>query len=125
MREALDELIDESRARLMPTGSTLPLCNIFQTKDEVVVQLAVPGFKKDDIDLAEDYSLWLRLGKVGKMYNFQEPFTLYSKTVYNKEKLLKFYQKQLWSISENRESYSYYTLAYLLLKLRMVYEKIF
>ncbi|PJE60056.1 MAG: hypothetical protein COU85_00300, partial [Candidatus Portnoybacteria bacterium CG10_big_fil_rev_8_21_14_0_10_44_7] len=29
------------------------------------------GFIRDEIDLAEDYDLWLRIGKLGKMFNFR------------------------------------------------------
>ncbi|MBL8030441.1 MAG: glycosyltransferase [Candidatus Doudnabacteria bacterium] len=87
--------------------------------------LDVGGFEQDEIDLAEDYDLWLRLGKVGKMRNFQEVFTSYRKPVYNKEKLLKFYEKQQKLIFRHKHDYPFYFFAALILKLRTLYEKIF
>lgn len=73
--------------------------------------LKAGGFVKDEIDLAEDYDLWLRLGKLGKMRNFQEVFTAYAKPVYNKEKLGKFYQKQSKLIARHQSDYHYFWLA--------------
>lgn len=69
------------------------------------------GFVKDEIDLAEDYDLWLRLGKIGKMRNFREVFTAYAQPVYNKEKLGKFYKKQSKLIVRHKSEYHYFWLA--------------
>lgn len=79
----------------------------------------VGGFVKDKIDLAEDYDLWLRMGKIGKMFNFKEPFTLYAKPSYNKEKLNLFLRKQLQLIGRYKNYYPWYFLASLALKIRL------
>lgn len=81
--------------------------------------LRAGGFKKDETDLAEDYDLWLRMGKLGKMFNFKEPFTLYAKTQYNKAKFKLFLSKQIKLVSKYKKDYSNYWLAYLFLKLRL------
>jgi len=77
------------------------------------------GFIKDEIDLAEDYDLWLRMGKLGKMYNFREAFTRYSKPSYNKEKYKVFLKKQLYLINRHKKDYSWHFLASLILKMRL------
>ncbi len=81
--------------------------------------LRAGGFKKDETDLAEDYDLWLRMGNLGKMYNFTEPFTLYAKSQYNKAKFKLFLSKQIKLVSKYKKDYSNYWLAYLFLKLRL------
>lgn len=78
------------------------------------------GFIKDNIDLGEDYDLWLRMGKLGKMYNFLEVFTAYRPSSYNKEKFGQFLQKQLNLISQHKKDYPYYLPAFIILKLRQV-----
>jgi glycosyltransferase involved in cell wall biosynthesis len=82
--------------------------------------LKVGGFVKDDIDLGEDYDLWLRLGKIGKMYNFPEAFTLYAKPRYNKEKFKQFLRKQLRLIDRHAKDYPHHLLAKLILKARLI-----
>lgn len=77
------------------------------------------GFVKDDIDLAEDYDLWLRMGKLRKMYNFPEVFTAYSAPSYNKDKFKQFLRKQLSLISLHKNDYPYYWLAKTILVLRL------
>ncbi len=77
------------------------------------------GFIKDEIDLAEDYDLWLRLGKLGKMYNFQEVFTLYQAPSYSKEKFGKFLQKQKELIVREKNNYAFFWPAFLTLKFRL------
>ncbi len=77
------------------------------------------GFVKDEIDLGEDYDLWLRMGKLGKMYNFKEAFTLYAKPSYNKEKFKAFLQKQLYLIYRHKDDYPWHFLASLILKIRL------
>lgn len=77
------------------------------------------GFIKDDIDLAEDYDLWLRMGKLGGMHNFKQPFTQYAKPSYNKAKFQQFLTKQLQLISRHKSDYPYYWIASLILKFRI------
>ncbi len=83
------------------------------------VALQVGGFKADEDDFAEDYDLWLRLGKLGKMYNFQEPFTAYRVPNYNKARFKAFLRKQLRLIEREKQVYPLYYLARILLKLRL------
>jgi len=78
-------------------------------------------FVKDADDLAEDYDLWLRLGKIGKMYNFQEVFTAYTAPTYDKQKFRKFLAKQLRLAGQHRADYPYYILSALILKLRLFF----
>lgn len=73
---------------------------------------------KDAFDLAEDYDLWLRMGKLGKMYNFQEAFVNYRLPSYNKEKFVKFLTKQSRLIGRERFNYPMFWLADLFLKIR-------
>ena len=79
------------------------------------------GFVTDSIDWVEDYDLWLRLGKLGKMYNFKEPFTAYAQPSYNKDKFKKFLVKQLYLIKRERNSYPFYWLAAFILKARLLF----
>lgn len=79
------------------------------------------GFMKDDIDLAEDYDLWLRLGKLGKMSNFLEVFTAYTAPSYNKDKFKQFLSKQLRLIQSHKSDYTNYLLASLILRLRLLF----
>jgi glycosyltransferase involved in cell wall biosynthesis len=77
------------------------------------------GFINDGVDLAEDYDLWLRMGKLGKMYNFPEVFTAYAAPSYNKEKFKLFLQKQLALINRHKKDYPWYWLAKAILGLRL------
>jgi glycosyltransferase involved in cell wall biosynthesis len=77
------------------------------------------GFIKDADDLAEDYDLWLRLGKLGKMYNFPEVFTAYRAPGYNKERFQAFFRKQLRLIGRHKTNYPHYWPAALILKARL------
>jgi glycosyltransferase involved in cell wall biosynthesis len=77
------------------------------------------GFIADGQDLAEDYDLWLRMGKLGKMYNFPEVFTAYRQTQYNKERFGRFLAKQLKLIGRHKSDYPYYHFAALILRLRL------
>jgi len=77
------------------------------------------GFIIDGADLAEDYDLWLRLGLLGKMRNFQEVFTAYRAPSYNKDKFKQFLQKQLTLISKHKNDYPGYWSAKIILVLRM------
>lgn len=83
--------------------------------------LEAGGFKVLGVDLAEDYDLWLRLGNRGEMGNIQEVFTLYRSPSYNKEKLVQFLKKQADLISEHGSNYPYFWVAYLFLKLRVLF----
>jgi glycosyltransferase involved in cell wall biosynthesis len=83
------------------------------------VALKVGGFIKDEDDLAEDYDLWLRMGKIGKMFNFQEAFAQYRLPGYNKEKFKRFLSKQLRLIEKHKRHYPLHGLASLILKVRI------
>lgn len=81
----------------------------------------VGGFIKDDIDLAEEYDLWLRMGQLGKMYNFPEVFTAYRSPSYNKDKFRLFLQKQRNLIKKHRNDYPWAWLAVCILKFRILF----
>lgn len=57
MREALDEIMDESVQWQNTSQATTPAANISQTDKEVRVQLALPGYQKDQlsIEVGEDF----------------------------------------------------------------------
>jgi len=76
------------------------------------------GFIDDGTDAGEDYDLWLRIGKIGTMYNFQEAFTKYRIPGYTKERFRQFLSKQLTLIRRHRRDYPRYLLASFLLRLR-------
>lgn len=79
------------------------------------------GFITDGIDVAEDYDLWLRLGKIGEMYNFQEVFDKYRLPSYNKDTIRKFYTKQAALIRKQKMYYPYYFFALLFIKIRIYF----
>jgi len=81
--------------------------------------IKVGGFLSDEDDFGEDYDLWLRMGKMGKMHNFQEAFTAYRVPDYNKEKFKGFLKKQLRLIKRNKSVYPLYYLAVFILKFRL------
>ncbi len=83
--------------------------------------MEVGGFVKDNIDLAEDYDLWLRIAKKGTLYNFQEVFTNYSLPRYNKEKRRLFLQKQLRLVFLHRHEYPFFSLTRIILKMRIFF----
>lgn len=83
------------------------------------VAIKAGGFIKDKIDLAEDYDLWLRMGGLGKMFNFREPFVNYLKPSYNTDKLLQFWQKQLLLICREKNNYPFYFFSRLILYIRI------
>jgi len=78
------------------------------------------GFLPGRRDEAEDYGLWLRLGKQGKMYNFQEVFTNYTVPHYNKERFRSILREQLEQMQINRAGYPNFHLAKIILKLRII-----
>jgi glycosyltransferase involved in cell wall biosynthesis len=89
-------------------------------KREMVIK--VGGFIKDEQDFAEDYDLWLRLGNVGKMFNFQEVFTKYTLPNYNKERFIGFLKKQKSLIIKYKSEYPNYLVAYFILSLRIFFK---
>lgn len=86
-----------------------------------MVAIKAGGFIKDNIDLAEDYDLWLRLGKLGKMYNFQVPFVKYRMPSYNKKKFNLFLQKQLKLVEIHKKDYPFFWLSWIILKFRLLF----
>ncbi len=83
--------------------------------------LQAGGFKSDGVDLAEDYDLWLRLGQLGKMYNFSEVFTNYTQNRYNKDKFRQFLKKQGLLIRKHCKQYPYFILSKLIISLRLLF----
>lgn len=79
------------------------------------------GFIFDGADLAEDYDLWLRLGEIGQMYNFQEPFTAYRLPSYNKGKFRQFLQKQMRIIKNHPRGYPFYFIASTIIRIRLLF----
>jgi hypothetical protein len=79
------------------------------------------GFIKNGMDFGEDYDLWLRMGRLGQMYNFPEVFTAYAAPSYNKERFKNFLSKQLSLIGQHRKDYPNYFLAALILKARLLW----
>lgn len=57
MREMLDGLMDDTTAWNAPTTITAPAVNIAQTETEVLVEMRLPGYKRDDltIEVGEDF----------------------------------------------------------------------
>lgn len=57
MREALDELIDDSKLWNSPTLPAGPAVNIYQTETEVIIEASLPGYQKDELSLevGEDF----------------------------------------------------------------------
>ncbi len=76
------------------------------------------GFIIDKDDFAEDYDLWLRMGKLGQMHNFRQVFASYRLPQYNKLKKQSFFAKQLRLIYREKAYYPYYFFARILLKAR-------
>lgn len=126
----IDSKNQASRTKLRPQKDenirqTMLLRNNFFTstvmfKREMVIK--VGGFIKDEQDFAEDYDLWLRLGNVGKMFNFQEVFTKYTLPNYNKERFIGFLKKQKSLIIKYKSEYPNYLVAYFILSLRIFFK---
>lgn len=57
MREAIDELIDETRHWPAQTVPSSPAVNVYQNKTEVIVEVLLPGYQKDQLTLevGEDF----------------------------------------------------------------------
>ena len=79
------------------------------------------GFINNGQDLAEDYDLWLRLGRIGQMYNFKEFFVNYHVPSYNKDKKRQFLLKQLRLARRDNGFYPLGWLAIIILKLRILF----
>ncbi len=53
LREAMDRLFDEAFTRpLSMTGLQVPAIDMYQTDDEIVVKIALPGVNPDDVELS-------------------------------------------------------------------------
>lgn len=83
--------------------------------------LKAGGFISDQADVSEDYDLWLRMGKLGQMHNFQEVFALYRQPNYNKDKFKLFLKKQKELIKQHRHDYPGYLVANLILTARIFF----
>lgn len=57
MREMLDGILDETSNWPTPVGITAPAVNISQTKKDVLLEMRLPGYKKEDlnIEVGEDF----------------------------------------------------------------------
>ena len=101
--------------------SALPgnLTNSLQENNGSFKTSKISNGASDADDFAEDYDLWLRLGKLGQMYNFPQVFTAYRVPNYNKVKNKAFLRKQLRLIKRDKGSYPLYYLAVILLRLRL------
>jgi glycosyltransferase involved in cell wall biosynthesis len=108
---------DEQIRSSMLFGNNFFTSTVMFRKDAAI---KAGGFIKDNIDLAEDYDLWLRMGKLGKMYNFPEVFVNYRQPSYNKAKFKQFLTKQLSLIKREKYNYSGYFLASLIMKIRLL-----
>lgn len=83
--------------------------------------LLAGGFIKDRDDFGEDYDLWLRLGKLGKMYNFQEAFANYRVPNYNRARVKAFLAKQLRLIYREKAYYPNSLMAKIVMYLRLLF----
>jgi glycosyltransferase involved in cell wall biosynthesis len=77
------------------------------------------GFVSDTDDFVEDYDLWLRMGKLGQMYNFPQVFTCYRVPNYNKARFKAFLAKQVILAKRNKSNYPFVWLAVAILRLRI------
>jgi glycosyltransferase involved in cell wall biosynthesis len=107
---------------------TMLFRNNFFTSSIVVRKsalLKVGGFIVDGRDYAEDYDLWLRLGKQGIMHNIYKPMVKY--LVKNSNGLsykLKFWLKQRDLIQVHKKDYPNFLFADLVLTLRIIYARV-
>ncbi|MFA5991012.1 MAG: glycosyltransferase family 2 protein [Candidatus Doudnabacteria bacterium] len=83
------------------------------------VAIKAGGFLSDTDDFAEDYDLWLRMGKLGKMYNFPQAFTAYRVPNYNKARFKAFLRKQVRLVNQHQNTYPFVWLATAFLRLRL------
>ncbi len=83
------------------------------------------GFITDTRDYAEDYDLWLRMGKQGIMHNIDKPMVKYLVKASNGLSYkLKFWLKQRDLIVLNKNDYPNFLLADLILTLRIIYARV-
>jgi glycosyltransferase involved in cell wall biosynthesis len=82
------------------------------------VAIKVGGFTADNIDLGEDYDLWLRLVRIGRAYNFHQIFAKYNQPGYNRKKRNEFYKKQRSLINRHRTDFPFAWLAEAIVKIR-------
>ncbi len=83
--------------------------------------LAAGGIPVGNKDEAEDYSLWLRLGLRGKMYNFRETFVKYRQPNYDKSRLKTILNEQMGLMEKFKNLYPNFFLAKSILRLRIAY----
>lgn len=107
---------------------TMLFRNNFFTSSVVVrtsALLQVDGFIDDGRDYAEDYDLWLRLGKQGIMHNIDKPMVKYLlKSTNGLSYKLKFWLKQRDLIQAHKGDYPSFLLADLALTLRIIYARV-
>lgn len=61
MREAMDEMFDEDWSRFPEVREFAPAVDVYQTKDKVVVETALPGVDPDKVDISvEDDTLVIK-----------------------------------------------------------------
>lgn len=118
-RTKLRSQTDENIRQTMLLRNNFFTSTVMFKRDPVV---KAGGFTKDEQDFAEDYDLWLRLGNMGKMYNFQEVFTKYTLPNYNKERFIGFLKKQKSLISKHKSEYPNYLVANFILSLRIFFK---
>lgn len=85
--------------------------------------LRVGGFLWNMYETAEDYDLWLRLGLVGDLYNFQGVFAQYAQPRYSKDRFGHFMAKQLFLVRRHKNDYPKYWPARGLLLLRLLFRR--
>lgn len=98
---------------------TMLFRNNFFTSTVVFRRLAAleaGGFVPDGDDLAEDYDLWLRLGRLGKMHNCQDVLVRYRLPGCA---ITRFLQKQLRLVASNADAYPLSRVAEALIKTRL------
>jgi len=54
LREAMDRLFDDAFTRpiSMSAGSVVPVIDLYQTEDEVIVKASLPGLKSEDLHIS-------------------------------------------------------------------------
>jgi len=73
-----------------------------------------------DVKHIEDYDLWLRLGRIGKIYNISEcsvKFMMHTQSVSAKNKKLQF-KNSIRLIESYKKSYPRYASSFIVIKLR-------
>lgn len=113
---------EKSRAQTdVKIRKTMLLRNNFFTSTVMfrkAAAVAAGGFIADDVDLGEDYDLWLRLGKFGKFYNCPEAFAKYAKGPHNVKRFRQFLAKHARMIKREKTNYPLDYLAAFILRIR-------